>query len=221
MSEPNVTFIVRAPALVEDAVRATLRSSLALRALRASAIDPRTFANFALDELERSLGEDGAARDAVGRHELKGATLRAAATFAASSLARRLFALPPDRLVGRVWPSEIDVVVRDRRARLHAVRLETCGTERARAALLARVSGAAAELPGTAERIVHAFSLRDGRLRSCEVSAASRVAAGNGAGDDARGSAIADLRAGRELPGVARVDRSAPETAAAAHAESA
>ncbi len=170
MDETTVTFIVRAPASIEAAVRATLRATLALRALRAAPIDPRSFANAALDEVERTMAEAGSARDAVARHEIKSATLRAAATFAASPLGRRLFRLPPQRIAGTLAPGTFDAVVRDRTGRLHGVRLEGCGNERVRADLRARAALAAAHLPGDAERFVHLFSLRDGLLRSQTVA---------------------------------------------------
>jgi hypothetical protein len=173
--DDRLTFILRTPALVESVVRDALRRSLAARSLRNDAVDVRTFSNLALECLDVRLRDRAAEHDAVGRHELEAATLRAAAAFAASKLARRLFALPRARL--GPGPRGADVAVRDARGSLHLVRLETFRSADERLTALDRLAKfRAARSPGTEPPAIHFFSLLDGGFRSYPA-AASRPAA--------------------------------------------
>jgi len=171
--DDRLSFLLRTPALVERVVREALRRALAARRLRDEPPDVRSFSNLALLVLERRTGTS-AGTDPVGRHELEAATLRAAAAFAGSSLARRLFRIPRERLTP--GPAGADVTVRDARGRLHLVRLETFRTPDER---LAALDAAVKAAPGTSlgERpAVHFFSLLDGTFRSYPSSAKAAAA---------------------------------------------
>ncbi len=169
MNDDRLAFILRSPELVERAVRAALSALFATRALHAGSLEPHAFGNVALEALDAALAAERRTLDAVGRHEIQGATLRAAARFAGSKLARRLFALPAERF--GTPPPHADALVYDARGRVHVVRIEACADQAARLGAARRISAA---LPADAQRLadpmIHLFSLRDGRLRSFRIS---------------------------------------------------
>jgi hypothetical protein len=175
--DDRLSFILRTPALVESVVRETLRRALAARPLRDEPLDVRSFSNLALLVLKRRAGlSDSYPRtDPVGRHELEAATLRAAAQFAASGLARRLFRIPRGRI--SPGPPGADVAVRDARGRLHLVRLETFRTPDERLAALDLATKAAPRQPLGDRPAVHFFSLLDGTFRSYPSATKSAGAA--------------------------------------------
>jgi hypothetical protein len=160
--DDRLSFMLRTPALVESVVRESLRRALAARRVRDEPPDVRSFSNLALLVLERRAGASAA--DPVGRHELEAATLRAAARFAASGLARRLFRIPRARVAP--GPPGTDVAVRDARGRLHLVRLETFRTPDERLAALDVAAKAAPRQPLDEPPAIHFFSLLDGTFRS-------------------------------------------------------
>jgi hypothetical protein len=162
--DDRLSFILRTPGVVEGVVREALRRALCARRHRGEPPDVRSFSNLALRVLERRTRDAGGPLDAVGRHELEAATLRAAAAFAASSLARRLFRIPVQRIAP--GPPGADLAVRDVRGRLHLVRLETFRTPDER---LAALDAAAKAVPPPLLRerpAIHFFSLLDGTFRS-------------------------------------------------------
>jgi len=164
--DDRLSFLLRTPALVESVVRETLRRALAARRSRDEPPAVRDFSNLALLVLERRTG--AAARtgdtDPVGRHELEAATLRAAAAFAASSLARRLFRIPRGRI--SAGTSGADLAVRDARGRLHLVRLETFRTPEERLVAVDVMAKTAPRQPLGERPAIHFFSLLDGTFRS-------------------------------------------------------
>jgi hypothetical protein len=171
--DDRLSFLLRTPALVESVMRETLRRALATRRRRDEPPDVRGFSNLALLVLERRMR--GADADPVGRHELQAATLRAAACFAASSLARRLFRIPLQRIAR--GPEGADLSVRDARGGVHLVRLEIFRNAQER---LAAVDALAKAWPGEPLRkrpAVHFFSLLDGSFRSYPVATATAVPA--------------------------------------------
>jgi len=161
--DDRLSFILRTPALVESVVREALRRALAARRLADEPPDVRAFSNLALLVLERRTGAPGQT-DPVGRHELEAATLRAAARFAASGLARRLFRIPRGRI--SKGPPGADVTVRDARGRVHVVRLETFRTPDERLAALDVMVKGAPWQPLGERPAIHFFSLLDGTFRS-------------------------------------------------------
>lgn len=173
--DDRLSFLLRTPALVEGVVREALRRALAARRSRDEPPDVRDFSNLALLVLERRVGaSDRSARtdedagagpaDPVGRHELEAATLRAAAAFATSSLARRLFRIPRGRI--SAGPRGADLAVRDARGRLHLVRLETFRTPEERLVALDVMTKTAPRQPLGERPAIHFFSLLDGTFRS-------------------------------------------------------
>jgi hypothetical protein len=173
--DDRLTFILRTPSVVERAVREALRRALAARRLRDDPPDVRAFSNLALLALERRTRESPGRTDPVGRHELEAATLRAAACFAASGLARRLFRIPPQRLAP--GPRGADLAVRDAHGGVHLVRLETFRTAQERLAALDAVAKVAAAQPLRERPALHFFSLLDGTFRSYPSAAAAPMAA--------------------------------------------
>jgi hypothetical protein len=183
--DDRLSFILRTPSVVESVVREALREALAARRLRDDPPDVRTFCNLALLALERRTRgtsartdrtSETARTDPVGRHELEAATLRAAACFASSSLARRLFRIPPERLAP--GPRGADLTVRDARGRRHLVRLETFRTPDERLAALDAAAKSAASHPLREPPAIHFFSLLDGTFRSYP-STARAITPGN------------------------------------------
>jgi hypothetical protein len=168
VNDDRLSFILRSPELVERAVRAAFSAVFAARGLRAGSLEPHAFGNVALEALDAALAAERRTLDAVGRHEIQGATLRAAARFGGSKLARRLFALPAERF-GKA-PPHADALVYDQRKRVHAVRIEAFADQAAR---LGAARSIAAALPAEAQLlappVIHFFSLRDGRLRSFRI----------------------------------------------------
>jgi hypothetical protein len=163
--DDRLSFLLRTPALAEDAVREALRRALAMRRLRDEPLDVRTFSNLALQCLERRTRHAAVAADPVGRHELEAATLRAAACFGASPLARRLFRIPLARIAA--GPRGADLTVRDARGRPHVVRLETFRGAEERLTALDGIARASAPLAAGGTRpALHFFSLLDGSFRS-------------------------------------------------------
>jgi len=79
--DDRLSFILRTPGVVEGVVREALRRALCARRHRGEPPDVRSFSNLALRVLERRTRDAGGSLDAVGRHELEAATLRAAAAF--------------------------------------------------------------------------------------------------------------------------------------------
>lgn len=163
--EERLAFILRSPDVIERSVRAALHSSLAVRTSRSKSPDVRTFGNRALEALDVALTSERPTLDAIERHELQAATLRAGARFVRSKLARRLFELPPARFAEA--PPQADVAVRDEGGHLHVVRLEATATLAQRAQTARAIAGAlrTGAIP-LRPPAVHLFSLRDGRLRS-------------------------------------------------------
>lgn len=169
VNEDRLAFILRSPELVERAVRAALARVQAARGLRGEAIDVHAFGNVALEALDGLLFAEGRSLDAVARHEIHGATLRAAARFGRSALARRLLALPAERFGPP--PPRADAFVYDERQRVHVVRIEAYAVQAARLEEARRIAATLpAGLPGLHEPAIHMFSLRDGRLRSFRLS---------------------------------------------------
>jgi len=169
MNDERLAFILRAPALVERAVRGALREALRSRRYRSGALEVRAFANAALGELERIAEGKRIDLDALARLELKNATVAAAGCFASSAAARRLFALPVGRL--RAAPAECDAALLDARGCSHVVRLELVASGAARAELAAKIGRALPRPKGNEKENevaarVHLLSLRDGKLRS-------------------------------------------------------
>jgi hypothetical protein len=169
VNDDRLSFILRSPELVERAVRSAFATLLAARGLRAAALEPHAFGNVALAALDTALADERCFLDAVGRHEIQGATLRAAARFGRSALARRLFALPADRF--RSAPPDADALVRDERGREYSVRIEALADQAARLEVARKI---AATLPAGAQRLrapaILLYSLRDGRLRSFRIA---------------------------------------------------
>ncbi len=176
VNDDRLSFILRSPELVERAVRAALARVQAARGLRDEAIDLHAFGNVALEALDGVLFEEGRSLDAIARHEVQGATLRAAARFGRSPLARRLFALPAARFGSP--PPRADALVYDERKRAHAVRIEAYAGQAARLEEARRIAAALpAVVPSLEEPAIHMFSLRDGRLRSFRFANAGAQAA--------------------------------------------
>jgi hypothetical protein len=168
VNDDRLSFILRSPEIVERSVRAAFSIALAARGLRGGSLEPHAFGNVALEALDAALAAERRALDAVGRHEIQGATLRAAAAFARSRLARRLFALPAERF-GKA-PPHADALVYDERKRLHVVRIEALADQAARLGAARRIAAAAtAGVRPLADPMIHLFSLRDGRLRSFRI----------------------------------------------------
>jgi hypothetical protein len=171
--DDRLSFLLRTPGLVERVVRETLRRALTARRLHAEPPDVRSFANLALQTLERLTRDSATVPDPVGRHELEAATLRAATSFAASPLARRLFRIPRQRIAP--GPQGTDVAVRDARGRLHLVRLEIFRSAEER---LAAVDALAKHRPRPLQDApaIHFFSLLDGTFRSYPGVAKAEIA---------------------------------------------
>jgi hypothetical protein len=174
--DDRLSFILRTPPLVEAVVREALRRTLAARRLRDDMPDVRAFSNLALVCLEARMRSSREPVDPVGRHELEAATVRAAAAFGASKLARRLFRIPAARLAP--GPTGTDFAVRDRQGRRHLVRLEVFRTSDERIAAQSEIGKAAATGPVGAEApAIHFFSLLDGNFRSYPAVATKSEAA--------------------------------------------
>ncbi len=165
----TLEFMLRRPRLVESSVRAALTRSLSRKAAGADLLDARAFAHDVIETLSSAVEAERAPLDRLGRHELEGAALAAAARFLRSKLAERLAALPDERLYKGT--GELDIVIADEKGRRHLVRLEAAATLADRI-IVARAVAAA--LPGEAalqQPAVHLFSLRDGKLRSFALGA--------------------------------------------------
>lgn len=169
VNDDRLSFILRSPELVERAVRSACTTLLAARGLCAASLEPHAFGNVSLAALDAALVAERCVLDAVGRHEIQGATLRAAARFGRSQLACRLFALPADRF--GTAPPDADALVRDERGRAHCVRIEALADQAARLDAARKI---AAALPAGAQRLpepaILLYSLRDGRLRSFRIA---------------------------------------------------
>jgi hypothetical protein len=176
VNDDRLSFLFRSPELVERAVRAAFAILLAARGLRGAALEPHAFGNVALEALDAALASERRSLDAVGRHEIQGATLRAAARFGGSALARRLFALPAERFGAA--PPQADALVFDERRRAHAVRIEAFADQAARLDAARKIAAAIpAQAPQLREPAIHLFSLRDGRLRSFRIAGAAAAGA--------------------------------------------
>jgi hypothetical protein len=160
----SLGFMLRAPGLVERAVRGAVRRWLAPDAPRVEPLDARRLANLALLALKELLASDESSPDPVARHELQGATLAAVSRFARSKLAERLAALPRRRFAAA--PPAADALVLGESGALHAVRLEATARLADRVAVARSVATAVGDVRALREPAVHLFSLRDGRLRS-------------------------------------------------------
>jgi len=155
-------------ALLAHRVPTVVRAN-AVAALALGMLDARAFAHDVIETLSSAVEAERAPLDRLGRHELEGAALAAAARFLRSKLAARLAALPDERL--SKGKGELDIVIADEKGRRHLVRLEAAATLADRTIVDRAV---AAALPGEAalqQPAVHLFSLRDGKLRSFALGA--------------------------------------------------
>jgi hypothetical protein len=169
VNDDRLSFILRSPRLVERAVRTAFAASLAVRGVRGASLEPHAFGNLALEALDAELAAERSPLDAVGRHEIQGAALRAAARIGRSALALRLFSLPAARF-GRA-PAHADALVYDERRRAHVVRIEAFADQAARLAAARRIAAALPrEVSPLREPAIHLYSLRDGKLRSFRIS---------------------------------------------------
>lgn len=161
MMDERLAFIRQAPELVERAVRAGVRETVAAKCLHDRTLAVRDIANIALGELDRIIACEPMRLDAVGRHELTDATVRAATRFATSPLARRLQRIPAARFI--VAPHDADIALVDRYGNAHVVRIEAFDGDVERVAWMrAHVTrNVALRAPS-----LHFFSLRDGTLHS-------------------------------------------------------
>lgn len=161
----KLNFMLRSPAIVESAIRASVCEWVEKRRLGGSPIDPREFGSLALAALEREMEDERRPLDRVSRHELEGATLAVLGRFLQSKLAKRLAAFPSSRIEQKSPGS--DLRLRDSRGNVHVIRFETAADAQARIELARSVSrGAAGKGTQLRQPSVHLFSLRDGRLRS-------------------------------------------------------
>jgi hypothetical protein len=156
--------MLRAPGLVEDAVRRAVRRWLAADVSSEEPLDARRLANLALFALGELLATEESTPDPVSRHELEGATLAAVSRFARSKLAKRLATLSHGHFAAA--PPDADALVRDEHGGFHAVRLEATSRLADRVDVVHGVASAVRERGTLYEPSVHLFSLRDGRLRS-------------------------------------------------------
>jgi hypothetical protein len=167
------------PKFVESAVRSALRDAVAWRIGGGAAPSADAFgaaavaaARLALDTADGDLAERARALAAVGR---------AARRFTASALWRRLTELPAARFL-RVphCARGPEVVVRDRRRRLHAITLSVRADTLA-ASNVATCVAAATPL-GAADRLapvsVHVFSLVTGRRYTFQRDVGHRATTG-------------------------------------------
>jgi len=150
--------MLRAPGLVEDAVRRAVRRWLAADVSSEEPLDARRLANLALFALGELLATEESTPDPVSRHELEGATLAAVSRFARSKLAKRLATLSHGHFAAA--PPDADALG------FHAVRLEATSRLADRVDVVHGVASAVRERGTLYEPSVHLFSLRDGRLRS-------------------------------------------------------
>jgi hypothetical protein len=161
MMDDRLAFIRQAPELVERAVRAGVRETIAAKRLHDRTLAVRDIANIALGELDSMIACEPMRLDAVGRHELTDATVRAATRFATSPLARRLQRIPVARFIAA--PHDADITLVDRHGYTHVVRIEAFEGDVERVAWMrAHVAGTSALRAPS----VHFFSLRDGTLHS-------------------------------------------------------
>jgi len=162
MPDDSLLYLARAPAFVERAVRGAFAEMVTARQLGGATCDVRSFAQLALLCARAIVTADRS--DVLALHEREAAVVRAATSFAASALGRRMRAIPIGRLVAA--PVGVDAAVHDRHRALHYVRLETFPGAQARIEAVARAFRAMdrAALPTHAS--LHFFSLRDGLLRS-------------------------------------------------------
>ena len=161
MMDERLAFIRQAPEFVERAVRAAVRETIAGIRVHDRTLAVRDIANVALGELDRILSCEPMRLDAVGRHELTDATVRAATRFATSPLARRLQRIPVARFIAT--PLDADIALVDRDGNAHVVRIEAFVGDVERVAWTrAHITrNVALRAPS-----VHFFSLRDGTLHS-------------------------------------------------------
>lgn len=164
MNDDSLLYLTLAPAFVERALRGALEEMLAIRLACGSACDVREFSKLALHR-SRRIGVPGEfPSDELACHEREAAVVRAAASFAASPVGRRLRSMPVERIVAA--PAGIDAAVRDCHRQLHYVNLETyVGTE-ARLGAVTRAVRAMDRRTLERRASLHFFSLRDGKLRS-------------------------------------------------------
>jgi hypothetical protein len=169
VNDDRLAFLLRSPEIVERSLRSAFAALLATRGLRSASLDPHALGNVALEALDAVLAGRRCKLDAVGRHEIQGATLRAAARFGSSALARRLFVLPADRF--GTAPPQADALVFDERRRVHAVRIEALADQAARLDAARSIADAIpAHAAQLREPAIHLYSLRDGRLRSFRIA---------------------------------------------------
>jgi len=172
MTDDSLLYLLRAPAFVERTLRATLAEMLSLRRVYGGEPDVRTFIKLALLWSRRPGDVDAEHADALTRHELEAAVVRAAAFFAVSPLGRRLRTIPLVR-IGEA-PEGTDVAVFDRNRKQHYVRLETYAGIDARLEAVTRAVRAMDAAPLGRRGSLHFFSLRDGTLRSYPAATAGR-----------------------------------------------
>lgn len=164
MNDDSLLYLLRAPAFVERVLRKALAEMIAIRRVYRSECDVRSFVKLALAASRRVADRAVDGGDALARHEVEAAVVRAAAFFAASPLGKRLRTIPLERIVNA--PQGIDLAVRDRRRGLHYVRLEAYAGTEARLAAVARAVRAMDREREPQRASLHFFSLRDGTLRS-------------------------------------------------------
>jgi hypothetical protein len=111
------------PLLIEVAVRTALRDAIAWRIGGGGAPNAQAFAAAAVACARQELDQIGA--DSAERSRTLAAVQFAAKRWTASALGRRLMTVPASQFV-RLAPARrgSDAIVRDRRRRLHAIRLK-------------------------------------------------------------------------------------------------
>lgn len=173
MNDDSLLYLLRAPALVERALRKALAQMFVIRREYRRDCDARSFVKLALlasrTLRDRTLEE----ADELTRHETEAAVVRAAAFFAASPLGTRLRTIPLDRIVAA--PRGIDLAVVDRRKHTHHVCLETFAGTEARLEAVTRAVRAMDRVDDAARASLHFFSLRDGTLRSYPARTSRRA----------------------------------------------
>jgi len=156
------------PRRVEAAVRSALGDAVAWRIGGGAAPGATAFATAAIANARLQLDTAGA--DRVEQSRVLAAVGWAAGRFARSALCRRIMTVPATRFVRAPGgPHGPDVLVRDRRGRLHAV-IITARCNGLEAARIATAAAAAIPLPSLhvlTPMTVHVYALATGVRHSC------------------------------------------------------